>query len=269
MDIFEKTIELKKSNNSFVIATVVKATGSTPGKVGFKMIVEKDLKTTGTVGGGAIEMLVKEEAIERLQKNNNGLAEYILTDKANEENTNGSVVQMSCEGKIWIYYECISELPIVYVFGGGHVGNALLYHLKPLGFHTILIDNRETLASKEKNPDAAENIFSDYLEFAKNFNPSENSYVVILTQQHIYDYDVAKILYQRKLKLKYIGIIASKSKAAGIKSKLIKELVDVNLSNLHTPIGLNIGGDSASEIALTIAAQIQMTRYEKKDIFSF
>jgi xanthine dehydrogenase accessory factor len=55
MNIYEKIAELKQSNKSFVLVTVVKSTGSTPGKSGFKMIVDAEGKTFGTVGGGAIE----------------------------------------------------------------------------------------------------------------------------------------------------------------------------------------------------------------------
>ncbi|MCK5087146.1 MAG: XdhC family protein, partial [Melioribacteraceae bacterium] len=85
-----------------------------------------------------------------------------------------------------------------------------------------------------------------------------------LTHGHNYDYIIMKELYERNIEAKYIGIIASNNKAAELKGKLKNDLGEnINLDILHTPIGLPIGGDSASEIALSIAAEIQLVRYGK------
>ena len=60
-------------------------------------------------------------------------------------------------------------------------------------------------------------------------------------------------------------MIASKSKGKQLKDKLLEEVSsDLDISKLHTPIGLKIGGDSADEIALSIAAELQTIRYSKK-----
>ena len=61
-----------------------------------------------------------------------------------------------------------------------------------------------------------------------------------------------------------MGVIASKSKAAGL-TKSLKELLGeaLDLSNFHSPIGLKIGGSTAEEIALDIAAEIQSIYYKQ------
>lgn len=265
MEIYQKILELEKNNRPFVIATVVEMHGSVPGKVGFKMVVESDGTSTGTVGGGAIEQQVTKESLQRLSTGRSGLQEYLLTNKPVDEQSEVPVVPMMCNGKVWIYYEVHGQRPTVYVFGGGHVGQALLYHLAPLGYHTVLIDNREEFATTEKNPHASERIFMDYVEYARQFNPPPDAYVAILTQGHRYDYDILKTFYERKLTFSYIGIIASKSKAAGLIRNLKEDFgEDVDLSRIRTPIGLDIGGSSAAEIALSIAAEIQAVRYGKR-----
>lgn len=262
MNIYEEIAALEKTNQPFVLATVVALSGSVPGKVGFKMIVKNDGATIGTVGGGAIEMEVKNEAIKRLKNDESGTKEYLLSDSKLTNSDNISVVPMKCSGKATIYYEVHRNKTNIFIFGGGHVGHALLYYLSPLDYHIILVDNRKDFVTTEKNPFAHEYNFSEYIDFVKNFLPPDDSYAVILTHSHKFDYDVLKTIYERKLPFKYIGVIASKSKAASMRENLKKELDrDLNITNLHSPIGLNIGGNTAEEIALSIVAEIQKIRY--------
>ena len=264
MNIFNTASELKNQNQPFALATVIDLKGSSPGKVGFKMIVKSDGTSIGTVGGGAIEEEVIEEAIGRIHSGENGTKEYLLSDKKESVKGDITVVPMSCSGRITVFYEVHGKLPTIYVFGGGHVGNALLYHLKPLKFFTILIDNRDEFANKEQNQNASQNVLSKYDEFSKDFNPPDDSYFIILTHGHMHDYVIAKNIFLKKRNFPYVGVIASKSKAASLVSKLKKELgEDIDLSNFHSPVGLKIGGSTAEEIALGIAAEIQSVYYQQ------
>lgn len=264
MEIQAKIFELNNANVPFTVATVVKTSGSTPGKVGFKMVVEPDGKTFGTVGGGGIEVEAVTEALKRIKSNESSLAEYILTDKEVEQPGSANVVKMSCNGKLWVFYEVYNSKPTVYIFGGGHVGHALLSILSSQPYKTVLIDNRPEFACESANGLADSIICDDYLNYVSNFNPETNSYIVILTHKHIYDYDIVKTIYERKLNVAYIGVISSKSKAAGIKEQLPKDLgYTPDISHLYSPIGFELGGNSAPEIALSIAAQIQAANYNK------
>lgn len=264
MNIFNTAAELIKQNHPFALATVIDSKGSSPGKVGFKMIVKSDGTSIGTVGGGAIEEEVIEEAIGRIHSGENGTKEYLLSDKKESVKGDVTIVPMSCSGRVTIFYEVHGKLPTVFVFGGGHVGHALLYHLKPLNFFTILIDNRDEFANKERNPNASQIVVNKYDEYSKDFNPPDDSYFVILTHGHDYDFIIAKNIFLKKRNFPYVGIIASKSKAASILSKLKKELGEnIDLSNFHSPVGLKIGGSTAEEIALGIAAEIQSVYYKQ------
>jgi len=264
MEIFNKAAELKNSNQPFVIATVTHAEGSVPGKIGFKILIENTGNTIGTVGGGAIEKHIIEESLERLSRSESGSANYVLSQNA-RETKDVKVIPMSCSGRLSVFYEVHGQKPTVYVFGGGHVGQALLYYLKPMAYHSILIDNRKEFANIEKNPDADKIIFEEYEKFTKKFDPVSDSYMIILTHGHKYDEKILNILYKRKLSFPYIGIIASKSKAVGILKRLKENHgKSTDISVIHTPVGLNIGGNSAAEIALAIAAEIQSVRYAKE-----
>ncbi|MGD9488553.1 MAG: XdhC family protein [Calditrichaceae bacterium] len=266
MEIYKKILELENSNQPFAVATVIQSAGSTPGKVGFKMVIESSGLLTGTVGGGELEQEVVREAKSRLLTKESGTQEYILSKKPENSEKSGkaTIVPMSCNGRISIFYEIHGRQETVYIFGGGHVGQALLYHLAPLGYHTILIDNRPEFASEAKNPYAADRVLSDYIEFTDQFNPDSDAFVIILTHGHEYDYQILKHIYKRNLKPAYIGLIASKSKAFTIMEKLRKDFGDkVDTGPLFTPVGLKIGGSSAAEIGLAIAAEMQSVRYGK------
>lgn len=266
MNLYERIAELNLSNHPFVLATIVKSGGSVPGKVGFKILVEKDGTATGTVGGGALEQRVITECLERMGTGASGIQEYILREKpAPTPDSDGpEVISMMCNGKVWVYYEVTANLPEVYIFGGGHVGQALCYFLHRLNYRIILIDNREEFATEAKNPYPHQRILDDYVNFAQNFKPAKNAFIVIMTQGHGFDYKILKVLYRRQLSLKYIGVIASRSKSTSLVNKLKQDFGEnVNLSLLHSPVGLAIGGNTKNEIALSIAAEIQAVCFGK------
>lgn len=264
MDVYKVASELKTQNQAFVIAFVVKSIGSSPGKSGFKMLIKSDGTSIGTIGGGAIEAEVVREAKNCLTIGENKLREYFLSNKSSKANEDVKIIPMSCNGGMTIYYEVHGKQQTVYVFGGGHVGSSLLYFLKPLKFFSILVDNRSEYLSKDKNPDASEYILSDYDDFTKKFDPPEDAYFVVVTHGHNYDDIILKNIYSKKRNYNYIGVIASKSKAASLAKSLKKEFGNkLDLSNFHSPVGLKIGGSTAEEIALGIAAEIQSVHYKK------
>lgn len=265
MNIYEKIIELNNQNKSYVLVTVVKTTGSTPGKTGFKMVVDSALNSFGTVGGGAIEKEAIAEA-GRILKSGEGniLKDYLLNKDENISAGDAAVLPMSCCGKITLFYELEKEASTVYIFGGGHVGSALAGILNGLKFNSVIIDDRPEMIEKCRGLNRNV-VLSGYKDYAEKFNPGEDSYFVILTYGHLFDYDVLSTLYKRNIVKKYCGVIASKNKAKEMKESLKKELGEgTDLSRLHTPIGIKLGGDSAHEIALSIAAELQSVKYSKR-----
>ena len=264
MNLFKKINDLSEKNIPFVIATIIKSTGSAPGKVGFKMITDSNANSFGTVGGGAIEVEIQNDSLHLLFEGNHSTKEYLLSNKNVTPKEDVTVVPMMCSGKVTVYFEVHGSLPSVYIFGGGHVGNALLKVLSSLDYFTTLIDNRDEFANSNTNPHASQIILQDYEKYLAEYSPVPDAYYILLTHGHNYDYIIMKELYERNIEAKYIGIIASNNKAAELKGKLKNDLGEnINLDILHTPIGLPIGGDSASEIALSIAAEIQLVRYGK------
>ena len=123
----------------------------------------------------------------------------------------------------------------------------------------------EEFADKTVNKYASKIIHEDYIEYSNSFDPSPDSFIVILTHGHSYDYEILHALYKRDIQVKYIGAIASANKARELKSKLVKQLGDnIDVDSIHAPIGLDIGGTTAAEIAVSICAEIQSIRYQSE-----
>ena len=261
--VFKKINEYQLTNTPFVLATVVSSTGSSPGKEGFKLLLDANHKTFGTVGGGAIELEVISQAKDFLVKGSGGLISYLLSKNAKQKDAKEKLVPMMCGGRLQVFFEVFGKKQTVYIFGGGHVGQALIPILKQIGYYIILVDNRKEFIDKTENLLADEKICEDYIEYSSKFNPDKDSMCVLLTHGHNYDYEILYQIYSRKLTVNYIGVISSKGKAATLKRNLKKSLTEnSDFSNLYAPIGLEIGGDSASEIALSISAELQSVRYK-------
>lgn len=276
-------LELQQKNIAFTIASVVKKQGHCPQIPGAKMIVTKDNDVFGTIGGGELELLA-------IQKINNILIElphkkiisftkeYILSEdnKDISEYQNDSCVQtnMMCGGKITIFYDIHYPKEYVYIFGGGHVGSSIWYHISKLDFNVKIIDSRvadDIIGIPEELLKVKDNVFicSDYNEkMLRDINFMSNAYFIIVTHSHETDFLVLKYLYDIGLKLepKYIGVIASKSKSESILKRLVREDNNVNkefISRIYCPIGLKIGGAAPSEIALSIISELQVIKYNK------
>ncbi len=238
----EQIIKARDAKQEFVVATVVDTQGSTPGQLGFRMLVFAD-RTEGTVGGGALEMTVGEAAREILLKR----------QSAQLRSFNLAELNMSCGGQASIFFEPCFRKPPLWIFGAGHVARALAPMVAAVGFHLTVVDNRPGFATAEYFPSGAELLTEDY-PLASSRMPV-NAYAVIVTHGHAHDEEILNALSAVKPPLPYIGMIGSKRKVGQILKKMEQSGLE-DLNNIYTPIGLKLGGDSAEEIALAIAAEI-------------
>lgn len=162
------------------------------------------------------------------------------------------------EDQTW-YIECFLNMPRIVLCGGGHVSKAVadLAHL--LEFEVIVIDERADFVSEERFPHAMQRICGDYSEEIQKLEDSLNTYYVIMTPGHLKDRDALKgVLNKSSL---YVGMIGSKAKVAHTFKALEEEGISRELLNkVHAPIGLPIGGQRPSEIAVSIMAEIIQER---------
>ena len=120
--------------------------GSTPQRVGAKMVVFPDGRTVGTIGGGCYENDAFWKAKEAIQSRKPQLVKYDLNDDFAQENG------LVCGGQMQVYIEPLEATPRLYVIGAGHVGYHLGRLAHTIGFRTHVLDDREKFANKERFP---------------------------------------------------------------------------------------------------------------------
>jgi xanthine dehydrogenase accessory factor len=238
------------------LVTIVSAQGSTPQRVGAKMLVFADGRTVGTIGGGCYENDALWKAREALQTRKSQLVRYDLTDDFVEESG------LICGGQMQVYIEPIEPAPHLYIVGAGHVAQHLARVAKPVGFRTHVLDDREKFANRERFPDADEITVDSIPEWLHRADVPPNAYVVVVTRGHRHDLDALRALAARDLR--YLGLIGSKAKVKRIYDALVAEAMPLEcLWRVHAPIGLDIGAITPEEIAVSILAELIAVRRGK------
>ena len=249
-NIYQKMAELMREQETFAVATIVNYRGSVPRQIA-KMIITKDQKTYGTIGGGCVEGQVVEEAILMLKQGATGvvLKSYDLV----EEEFGG--VGMNCGGKIDVSIEIAEPNPRLIIIGSGHLSSAIAKLAQLLGFEIIVID---PLATKDRFPESAL-VVPDFPETnLPNMYVSSNTYIVIVTRHKD---DLPALRAALKTKAAYIGLIGSRRRVFQAFRILLHEgITQQQLSRVNAPVGLEIGAETPEEIAVSIMAEIVQHR---------
>ena len=123
------------------------------------------------------------------------------------------------------------------------------------GLSIVIVDDRAAYANRERFPEAREVIAEDFDQAMSQLDPSESSYIVIVTRGHRDDMRVLRWAVQTQAR--YIGMIGSKRKTIAIFRQLEKEGFAARLfERVHAPIGLDIGAVTPEEIAVAITAEL-------------
>ena len=145
------------------------------------------------------------------------------------------------------------------MFGGGHVSQELVPMLAHVHFPVVVFEDREAFANPALFPGAYKVIQGDFKDIFASVTLSEQDYVVIMTRGHQADFGV--LAQALKKPLSYIGCIGSRSKIAATKERL-KALgfPDDCYDRVHSPIGIDIKGETPEEIAVSITAELILHR---------
>ncbi len=244
--------DFKEKKQPIALVTITKVLGSAPCKIGSKMIVTNKKEIYGTIGGGKLEFKVIDEAIKAIS--NNQIKDYCYTL--------GPEFEQCCGGKVELIIEPMNQTPELYLFGAGHIGIELCKLLIDTPFQTTLLDIRENW---KENIEISKQIkFSniDFDLYKQTIHWGENCYIIIMTHDHKLDFEITALALSEKTK--YIGLIGSKTKINKFNNMLRNELNFKNgIHPVHCPIGLDIGGHSPKEIAISIAAELLKVHYGK------
>ena len=253
LSILEQQLKAQKEGRAVVLATVVKTQGSTPRGVGSKMMVLSDGSVIGTVGGGVLEKQVIEDALKCLKAGGAELREY-----ENKTSESGP----ACGGLITVYMEADNDRPRLVVCGAGHVGGEVIRLGGILGYDITALDTRANDDIILKNASGADRFITadTFDEVISSLEISPGAFYLVSTYGHAHDAEALAAVLKKAPK--YVGMMGSPGKIRAIFEKLKGQGVkDGELGMVHTPIGLDIGGETPPEIALSIMAEMQMARY--------
>ncbi len=243
---------------SVAMVTIVAAHGSTPQRVGARMLVFPDGRLVGTIGGGCYENDAFWKAREVLGTRRARLVHYELSDDLAEESG------LICGGQMDVFIEPIEPAPHLYILGAGHVGFQLGQIAPNVGFRLHVVDDRQKFANHERFPAADEVVVESLDQWVTTAEIPASSYVVVLTRGHRQDFDVLRALSNHSFR--YLGLIGSRAKVARLTDALIDAGVSADwIKQLRAPIGFDIGAVSPEEIAVAILAELIAVRRGKID----
>ncbi len=257
LSFYEQLVALERAGTSFVLVTLVEALGSTPQDTGAKMLVTDAGRHTGTVGGGKVEAQAIAFAQEMLAPAapDAGQSRFVTWTLKTD-------VGMTCGGSVKFYFEphlAAGAAWPIFIFGAGHISQALLRVLLPLPCAITVCDTRAEWL--DQLPGARN------LQIVRHENPAElipslpdRAFLLCMTKGHTSD----RPILERALKERnfpFIGVIGSEAKAAILRRELVTAgLPHERAAQFHCPVGLDFGTNHPHEIALSIAAQLLAER---------
>jgi len=255
-EVFAAVADALERGEPAALVTIVAATGSTPQRIGAKMLVFADGRMVGTIGGGCYENDAFWKAREAITNRRPRIVHYELADDFAQE------TGLICGGQMDVYIEPIEPSPELYIIGAGHVGLHLARLAHEVGFRVHVVDDREKFANRERFPTAAEVVTDDIPAWIGRTSLPPHAYVVIVTRGHTNDLEALRALAPRDLR--YLGLIGSRAKVARIYDALTADAMPADvLKRVHAPIGLDIGAVTPQEIAVSILAELIAVKHGK------
>ncbi len=252
--VYAALIDAQDKGTPTALATVINVKGSVPRHEGSKMLVYANARFVGTVGGGAMESLIIQEAVASLSDGQTRLRSYTLNDLAAGD-------PGICGGTVEVFIEPLLLAPRLLVIGGGHVGKALAQLAKWMDFRVILSDDRVEFCNPEYLPGMDEYIVCKPAEITHRIHIDSRTYVAAVTRGLPVDMHLIPALLATSAA--YIGLIGSRRRWA-LTAQALREqqhLTTAQLNRVRAPIGLELQAESPKEIALSIMAEITMLRH--------
>jgi xanthine dehydrogenase accessory factor len=286
LNLLQRAAVMKRAGQRVVACLLVKARGSTPQSAGALMLVDEDANTFGTVGGGCVEAEIRRRAHALLVENGSGLLRFKLDHDYGWDDgliCGGTIdmavaqlpqpesldriinairrrratqieFQVRADDAIKLFTLELPPRDRLYIAGGGHVGQALARLALPLEFDVTIFDDRADLLEQHAPPGCTL-VGGDIAVALADAAFDDRTYAVVVTRGHRHDEQALHAVLGRGAR--YVGMIGSKRKVKLIFDDLIERGLSAELlSNVHAPIGLDIGGVTVEEIAISIAAQI-------------
>jgi xanthine dehydrogenase accessory factor len=205
---------------------------------GKKLLVLDSGRVEGTLGSAALDQRFTAEARAAMDR---GRSQTLAADD------------------VRAFVEVFAPPALLLIVGAGHVAMEMVKLAKLLGYRTVVIDGRPRFATPERFPDVDELKIGIPSELIVNY-PLDPSTALVLVA-HDYKYDIPVLEHALEQPLGYIGMLGSSRRGKAILDLLVEDgVAPERLERIRVPIGLDIGAQTAPEIALAILAEIQAAR---------
>lgn len=251
--------EAVRRHGRIALCQIVRAEGSTPGKVGWKLVVPPEGECRGNLGGGAFEALVTADARLKLSQPDATpeVKRYYLTEEA----TRGEPTGMVCGGFAEVLIEVITKPPLLVICGGGPVGQALARNAALCDLEIRVVEDREEFRRPELFPKGTARVAVER-DFGEPFLDESDRPQLVVIVTRCWETDLAAlaaVLRARPARMPYLGLMGSERKVARVRSEIEALGLELGAYELKAPIGLPIGGDTPAEIAVSILGEIIQT----------
>jgi len=254
--IFARAAELEAGGSSFVVATVVAVRRPTSARPGAAGIVHPDGTIEGWVGGSCAQPVVVREALRSLVDGQPRLLRLSKDAPAEGHRGDGIVeLVMTCHsgGTLEIYVEPHLPAPVLWVAGTTPIAGALVSLGSAAGWRVSLFD---PIADPDAFPAAERVVVGTDI---RRRDPETTPAIVVATQG-IWDEEALAAALSREAA--YVGLVASPTRSAVVRAWLREEagIPEERLAALRAPAGLDLGAETAEEVALSILAELIQVR---------
>lgn len=254
--VFVRAAELEASGRPFVVATVVAVRRPTSARPGASGLVHPDGTIEGWVGGSCAQPVVVREALRSLSDGQPRLLRLSKDAPAEGRRGDGIVeLVMTCHsgGTLEIYVEPHLPAPLLWIAGTTPIAGALATLGAAAGWRVTVFD---PVADPDGFPGVERVIVGTDL---KNQDPGAAPAIVVATQG-IWDEEATALALSRDAA--YVGLVASPTRAAVVREWLNEEtmLGPERIAALRAPAGMDLGAETAEEVAISILAELVQVR---------
>lgn len=237
--LLDELLEAIEAGQSVALVTIVRATGSYAKALGKKALVSMDASPSGDLALGELGSRIVVDARQCLAARKLQLLTYEQAD-----------------GIIEAFVEVQRRPPTFLIVGAGHVALPLARLGKMMDFEVVVLDDRPRFANKQRFPMADQVLAQPFRDTLANWPIDTDTYIVLVTRGH--SHDVECLLAVIDSPARYIGMIGSKRRVKAVFELLEREqgIDPAKFDRVYAPIGLDIGAETPTEIAMAIMAEI-------------
>ncbi|MGZ3630913.1 MAG: XdhC family protein, partial [Ktedonobacteraceae bacterium] len=247
-----------EGEHAVVLASIIAAGGAWSSCIGQQMLIHENSETMGTLLLPDAPDGLTLQLIESAQK-------AISTGKPHIENvgTTLAAARPAKPANSWaeIFIEPFVPDPVLLIAGAGHIAAPLASLAHLMNFSVSVTDDRASFANRERFPSAKQLLVGDIEVTLKNYPITPRTHIVLVTRAHAHDVQGLRAIIDSPAA--YIGMIGSQRRVWAVFKLLHEEGVPAEkLGRVRAPIGLDLGGNTPEEIALSIMAEIIQLRHD-------